>query len=139
MAPELKELLSNSLTLIIFVLPVVSLFWKLARYSTTMEQQLKQKDEKIASLENRLSTVENKNINSYKEINTNLEHIKELTSLSNTACVKHDRDIEEHSTRINKLEERAEELAKTLSDIKAENSKQTAMLDILVKRIGNEK
>lgn len=139
MSPELKELLSNSLTLIIFVLPVVSLFWKLARYSTTMEQQLKQKDERIAALENRLNTVENKNINSYKDINTNLEHIKELTSLSNTACVKHDSVIEEHSTRINKLEERAEELAKTLSDIKAENSKQTAMLDILIKRTTNEK
>lgn len=139
MSPELKELLSNSLTLIIFVLPVVSLFWKLARYSTTMEQQLKQKDERIAALENRLSTVENKNINSYKEINTNLEHIKELTSLSNTACVKHGTAIEEHSTRINKLEERAEELSKALSDIKAENSKQTAMLDILIKRTTNEK
>ena len=55
MSPEIKELLSNSLTLIIFVLPVVSLFWKLARYSTTMEQQLKQKDERIAALENRLN------------------------------------------------------------------------------------
>ena len=139
MAPELKELLSNSLTLIIFVLPVVSLFWKLARYSTTMEQQLKQKDEKIAALENRLNTVENKNINSYKDINTNLEHIKELTSLSNTACVKHGTTIEEHSTRINRLEERAEELSKALSDIKSENSKQTAMLDILIKRTTNEK
>lgn len=133
MSPELKELLSNSLTLLIFVLPVVSLFWKLARYSTTMEQQLKQKDEKIETLKERIDYMENKNTSGYKEILTQLDHIKEITTLSNTTCVQHDGILVAHDGRITKLEERAEELAASLSAIREENAKQTAMLEILVK------
>ena len=38
-----------------------------------------------------------------------------------------------HDSRITKLEEKAEELANSLSAIRAENAKQTAMLEILVK------
>ena len=138
MSPELKELLSNSLTLLIFVLPVVSLFWKLARYSTTMEQQLKQKDEKITALNDRINHMENKNTSGYKEILTQLDHIKEITTLSNTTCVQHDGILVAHDGRITKLEERAEELAASLSAIREENAKQTAMLEILVKSHSKE-
>lgn len=133
MTLELSSLLSNLLTLVVFLIPVAGLFWKIAKYSTKMEESLTAKTTEIKALKERIDQMENKNTSGYKEILTQLDHIKEITTLSNTTCVQHDGILVAHDSRITKLEEKAEELANSLSAIRAENAKQTAMLEILVK------
>lgn len=130
---DLSTLLTNLLTLVIFLVPVGTLFWKIAKYSTKMEEGLNAKSTEITALKDRINYMENKNTSGYKEILTQLDHIKEITTLSNTTCVQHDGILVAHDGRITKLEERAEELAASLSAIREENAKQTAMLEILVK------
>lgn len=130
---DLSTLLTNLLTLVIFLVPVGTLFWKIAKYSTKMEEGLSVKSTEITALRERIDHMENKNTSGYKEILTQLDHIKEVTTLSNTTCVQHDGILVAHDGRITKLEERAEELAASLSAIREENAKQTAMLEILVK------
>ena len=130
---DLSTLLTNLITLVVFLVPVGTLFWKIAKYSTKMEEGLSAKATEITALKERIDHMENKNTSGYKEILTQLDHIREITTLSNTTCVQHDGILVAHDGRLTKLEERAEELAASLSAIREENAKQTAMLEILVK------
>lgn len=134
MTPEQMGLLRDIIALVVFLLPVLSLFWKVARYSAKMEEKLEQKGEEISSLKDRLLEVESKNINGYNKIQNEVSAIRETSQTADSVNIKQDGLLDEHGMRITKLEDKTEGMSETLTQIREENSKQTAMLELLVNK-----
>ena len=134
MTPEQMGLLRDIIALVVFLLPVLSLFWKVARYSAKMEEKLEQKSEEICSLKDRLLEVETKNINGYNKIQNEVSAIRETSQTADSVNIKQDGLLDEHGMRITKLEDKTEGMSETLTQIREENSKQTAMLELLVNK-----
>lgn len=132
MTNEQVTLLKDALVLIIFLLPVLTLFWKVARYSTKIEELLNHKSEEINALKDRIRDIEAKNIDGYNKIQVEVSNLKETTKVADKTNIKQDGVLEEHGSRITKLEDKTEGMSETLTQIREENSKQTAMLELLV-------
>lgn len=127
-------LLRDMVALIVFLLPVLTLFWKIARYSAKMEGKFEQKDKEISSLKDRLAEVESKNISCYNKIQTDVSVIRDTSQTADSVNIKQNGLLDEHGLRITKLEDKTEAMCETLTQIREENSKQTAMLELLVSK-----
>ena len=99
-----------------------------------MEGKFEQKDKEISSLKDRLAEVESKNISCYNKIQTDVSVIRDTSQTADSVNIKQNGLLDEHGLRITKLEDKTEAMCETLTQIREENSKQTAMLELLVSK-----
>lgn len=137
MTDQQVSLLKDIISLTVFLVPVLTLFWKVARYTAKIDNGLSQKEAEINQLKDIIKELEAKNIDGYNKIEKDICAVKEKSSKADDNIIEHSGVLSEHGTRIDKLEARTDKMCEDLTDIKTENAKQTSMLELLVKNRTN--
>ena len=123
MTQEQWNLLRDIIMLVIFLAPVIAVFWKMVKYVAKVENDMGQNKNAVTELKEYVDKVVKK-----------VEEINDRNISSNNTILVHTETLSEHAIRIEKLEARTNKMCDDLADIKAENSKQTAMLEMLINK-----